>query len=33
MNISLKDIKAFIFDFDVILTNNLVHLDSQKYSN
>ena len=29
MNISLKDIKIFIFDFDGVLTNNLVHLDSQ----
>ena len=29
MNISLKDIKVFIFDFDGVLTNNLIHLDSQ----
>jgi len=29
MNISLKDIEVFIFDFDGVLTNNLVHLDSQ----
>ena len=29
MNISLKDIDVFIFDFDGVLTNNLVHLDSQ----
>ena len=29
MNISIKDIKVFIFDFDGVLTNNLVHLDSQ----
>ena len=27
MNISLDDIDAFIFDFDGVLTNNLVHLD------
>jgi len=29
MNISLEDIEVFIFDFDGVLTNNLVHLDSQ----
>ena len=29
MNISLKDIEVFIFDFDGVLTNNLVHLDSK----
>ena len=29
MNISLKDIELFIFDFDGVLTNNLVHLDSK----
>ena len=29
MNISLKDIDVFIFDFDGVLTNNLVHLDIQ----
>ena len=27
MHISLKDIDAFVFDFDGVLTNNLVHLD------
>ena len=27
MNISLDDIDAFVFDFDGVLTNNLVHLD------
>ena len=27
MKISLDDIDAFIFDFDGVLTNNLVHLD------
>ena len=27
MNISLNDIDAFVFDFDGVLTNNLVHLD------
>lgn len=29
MNIKLQDIEVFIFDFDGVLTNNLVHLDSQ----
>ena len=29
MNITLQDIEVFIFDFDGVLTNNLVHLDSQ----
>ena len=28
MSISLADIDAFIFDFDGVLTNNLVHLDN-----
>ena len=27
MNISLNDIDALVFDFDGVLTNNLVHLD------
>ena len=27
MNFLLKDIDAFVFDFDGVLTNNLVHLD------
>jgi 3-deoxy-D-manno-octulosonate 8-phosphate phosphatase (KDO 8-P phosphatase) len=26
MKISLDDIDAFVFDFDGVLTNNLVHL-------
>ena len=29
MNISLEDIEVFIFDFDGVLTNNLVNLDSK----
>lgn len=28
MNITLQDIEVFIFDFDGVLTNNLVHLDT-----
>ncbi len=27
MNISINDIDAFVFDFDGVLTNNLVHID------
>jgi len=27
IKISLNDIDAFVFDFDGVLTNNLVHLD------
>ncbi|MCW8901335.1 MAG: HAD hydrolase family protein [Gammaproteobacteria bacterium] len=27
MNISIKDIDALVFDFDGVLTNNLVHID------
>jgi len=29
MRISLKDIEVFIFDFDGVLTNNLVHLNQE----
>ena len=29
INISLDNIDAFVFDFDGVLTNNLVHLDQQ----
>ena len=29
INISLEKIDAFIFDFDGVLTNNLVHIDQQ----
>ena len=27
LNISINDIDAFVFDFDGVLTNNIVHLD------